>query len=247
MDERFFRERKVIGKGRQATVYLWEGFAYKVYPESYPLQSIAFEMRIQRQISQTALPVVKYYETDRPRIIRMDHIAGMTLSEKILSGRCASGMEDLLCLQRQIHRIDDVDLPYIDKDLEKEILGMDCAEKQKAKAMESLSWLGQADSLCHLDFHPSNILWRKDGYTVIDWVNARRGRPVYDFARTYVILFEVSCELAKRYMRLLEESGEDRAALDKAIYVMALWRSKEVSSHKALELLAQHEQVTRGI
>ena len=57
MDEQFFLERKIIGKGRQATVYIWKGFAYKVYPDSYPIQAIASEMQLQQLISKIDLPL----------------------------------------------------------------------------------------------------------------------------------------------------------------------------------------------
>lgn len=246
MDEQFFLERKIIGKGRQATVYIWKGFAYKVYPDSYPIQAIASEMQLQQLISKIDLPIAKYYETDSPYIIKMDYISGMTLTERVQNKHYPHGMEDLISLQRQVHLADDVDLPYIDKDLKMELAHMDCTEHQKNKAMDYISQLGTANNLCHLDFHPSNLIWHNDGYTIIDWVNARRGQPVYDFARTYVILFEASYELAERYMYLLKKAGEAGPMMSKAIYVMALWRVHEVNSGKALELLAQHEQILRG-
>lgn len=244
MNERFVSERKEIGKGRQATVYLWNGFAYKVYNEDYPLPWVDFEMRIQKQISQTALPVAKYYTTDCPRIIKMDYIPGITLSERILKEQYQYGVKDLLCLQKQIHCIDNVDLPHLRKSLEPEISGLNCAEEQKAKALKYLSEIEDANTLCHLDFHPSNIISHNDMYYIIDWINARLGQPIFDYARTYVILFEAACELAEQYKSMLKSTSDafnDVLQLEKAIYIMALLRVAEMNGSKVCELLEQRQ------
>ena len=44
----FDGSQKVIGKGAQAEVLLYHGFAYKVYKESYPAEWIAFEKKQQQ-------------------------------------------------------------------------------------------------------------------------------------------------------------------------------------------------------
>jgi aminoglycoside phosphotransferase (APT) family kinase protein len=241
MNERFVLERKEIGKGRQATVYLWNGFAYKVYNEGYPLQRIDFEMQIQGKISQTSLPVAKYYKTDCPHIIKMDYISGVTLSEKILKEHYQCGIEDLVNLQRQIHRIDNIDLPNLRKCLQSEISGLDCAEERKIRALKYLSEIGDANTLCHLDFHPSNVISHNDMYYIVDWFNARLGQPIFDYARTYIILFEAASEFSEQYMLLLKNTIDDLSQLDKAIYIMALLRAKEMNGSKSSELLARHD------
>ena len=43
----FDGSQKVIGKGAQAEVLLYHGFAYKVYKESYPAEWIDFEKKQQ--------------------------------------------------------------------------------------------------------------------------------------------------------------------------------------------------------
>lgn len=40
--------QKIIGKGAQAEVLLYHGFAYKVYNKSYPAEWIAFEKKQQQ-------------------------------------------------------------------------------------------------------------------------------------------------------------------------------------------------------
>jgi Ser/Thr protein kinase RdoA (MazF antagonist) len=45
------------------------------------------------------------------------------------------------------------------------------------------------ERLCHADFHPGNVLLRRDGgYVVIDWKAAARRDPAGDVARTRLLL-----------------------------------------------------------
>jgi hypothetical protein len=42
--------------------------------------------------------------------------------------------------------------------------------------------------LCHGDFHPGQIMLSGDRYAAFDWSGARRGDPLFDYARTRVLL-----------------------------------------------------------
>jgi aminoglycoside phosphotransferase (APT) family kinase protein len=45
----------------------------------------------------------------------------------------------------------------------------------------------EGERLIHLDFHPDNVLLSERGPVVIDWANARGGKPAFDVAMTWVI------------------------------------------------------------
>jgi serine/threonine protein kinase len=45
----------------------------------------------------------------------------------------------------------------------------------------------EGERLIHLDFHPDNVLLSASGPVVIDWANARAGKPALDVAMTWVI------------------------------------------------------------
>ena len=51
-----------------------------------------------------------------------------------------------------------------------------------------LDRLPSANTICHMDFQPGNIMLNKDGYQVIDWSEAVRGAPAADIALTCLIL-----------------------------------------------------------
>jgi aminoglycoside phosphotransferase (APT) family kinase protein len=57
-----------------------------------------------------------------------------------------------------------------------------------AFALQVLDGLPDGDRLLHGDYHPGNVLVAEDRVRVIDWVNAARGAPEADHARTLLLL-----------------------------------------------------------
>jgi aminoglycoside phosphotransferase (APT) family kinase protein len=55
-------------------------------------------------------------------------------------------------------------------------------------ALRQLDEMPDGDRLLHGDFHPGNVLNDSSGALVIDWINATRGDPVADVARTKLLL-----------------------------------------------------------
>ncbi len=58
----------------------------------------------------------------------------------------------------------------------------------RARALDVLQSLPDGNQVCHGDFHPENILLTRRGEVVIDWVDATRGNPLADLARTSILL-----------------------------------------------------------
>ena len=80
----FDGNRILIGRGAQADVFKYQGYAYKVYKNSYPEEWIRFEISQQETVVNLGLCDVRYYTTDDPHIIRMDLIEGIELEKKVL-------------------------------------------------------------------------------------------------------------------------------------------------------------------
>ncbi len=57
----------------------------------------------------------------------------------------------------------------------------------RSRAIDALSALPSGDRICHGDFHPGNILLSSNGEIVIDWIDASRGNPLADVARTSIL------------------------------------------------------------
>ncbi|MBU2510770.1 aminoglycoside phosphotransferase family protein [bacterium] len=51
-----------------------------------------------------------------------------------------------------------------------------------------LDQLPDGNNICHMDFHPGNIILSSNGYQIIDWAEAVKGAPEADLAMTSLIL-----------------------------------------------------------
>ena len=72
----------------------------------------------------------------------------------------------------------------------------------------------------------------KYNYTIIDWMNARIAPPVFDYARTHVILDEFAKEAVEYYEAAI---AEDKAAL-------GITDSDYADAIKVCYALRQHEK-----
>ena len=102
----FYGSQKIIGKGAQAEVLLYHGFAYKVYKESYPAEWIAFEKKQQQAVNKAGLCSVKYYDTDNPHIIKMDLVEGNQLEKSVVKNP-EQGFALLARAFRFVHQADE--------------------------------------------------------------------------------------------------------------------------------------------
>lgn len=231
---------KEIGLGKQAIVYYYKGYAYKVFNNSNE-DWINYEVFVQNEILKTNLPVIKYYESNDCSI-KMDYINGQTLGSKILKDKYKNGVEDLLILQKSVHKVKNLNLKSFKEFALNQLFDLDVSSFQKNNGINIINYLDDCNDLLHLDFHFLNIMVSNDEYIIIDWVNAKLGNPLFDYARTYVILNEFAFRLSKKYLKLLRNDKEiNTIDLDKAIYVMALLRLKEEKSVRTLDLISDLE------
>ena len=128
-DKLFDGSQIVIGRGAQADVYSFRGYAYKVYRPAYPVEWIEFEKRQQSEINRAGLSPVKYYDTADPHIVKMDLITGDTLEKKMLDG-FTGGFDMLAEMFRKVHQADpsDIKMPRL---IETAGIGLGEEEKEK--------------------------------------------------------------------------------------------------------------------
>jgi aminoglycoside phosphotransferase (APT) family kinase protein len=58
----------------------------------------------------------------------------------------------------------------------------------RSGALAALASLTPGDRLCHGDFHPGNVLFTARGPVIIDWIDATRGSPGADLARSLLLM-----------------------------------------------------------
>lgn len=243
MDKKFNQEKVLIGQGKMAKVYLWNGYAYKCFDDNYPEEWISYEISIQKLINKTDLKTVNYYESEFPHSIKMDYIEGISLANRVFHEKYKESIDDLFSLIEGVHRIKGLDLPDLNAYLLETIERMDIEDKVKEKAANYISELPRGNTLCHLDFHFLNLMYANEEYYIIDWINARNGNPIYDFARSYVILHEYAYRLSKKFLkRVKNQPGFSEPDFQKAVYVMAVHRLSEEKSDKVSQLIENMDQ-----
>ena len=123
--------------------------------------------------------------------ILIDHIHGPNYLEWMLQHPTALNKLIALFVQEQheIHMHKTPELPSIKELLWSKIQG--CAEipqDSKDLLLKKLKKQPEGEHLCHLDFHPENIVVSLDGPLVIDWADAGKGNYLADVAMTSVLL-----------------------------------------------------------
>jgi hypothetical protein len=61
-------------------------------------------------------------------------------------------------------------------------------ENVRQAALTVLEKLPEDDKLCHGDFHPNNVILTRRGPVIIDWIDASRGSPLLDVARSSILI-----------------------------------------------------------
>jgi Ser/Thr protein kinase RdoA (MazF antagonist) len=185
----------VIGEGRTADILAWdEGCVLKLYKEGWSREYAEYEARIARSVHESgaAAPAVgELIEVDGRVGLVYERVAGPTLEQLMRRapwkvsqyGRMLADLHAAMHLcpaeglpsqrARLENRLDEVAPSYPDV---------------AAHARRTLSKLPSGDRLCHGDFHPQNVILSPRGPVVLDWIDATRGHPHADVARTVILL-----------------------------------------------------------
>lgn len=92
-------------------------------------------------------------------------------------------------LHQAIHQVESDNLPSLKDILNRNLQRTDkLSVEAKTKVSQYISQLPDGFQVCHMDFHPDNILYSSSGPIIIGWMTAVRGNPFADVARTLVIL-----------------------------------------------------------
>ena len=152
---------KTIGVGAQAEVVLYNGYAYKIYRDSYPAEWIEFEKKQQRAVNDAGLCSVKYYDTDDKHIVKMDYIDGEMLEVRASTG----DVNAFYMLSEAFKRVHKVDAEGVDMPRLIDTAGMGLGDEEREEVLSIISRIsGKIKScICHLDMHFLNIMLPKDG------------------------------------------------------------------------------------
>ena len=184
----------LIGAGRRAEIFAWKDRqVVKLLLEGYE-RDAGREMPVIQMASGAGLPVPAVeglVEVKGRRGIVLERIAGPSMVDVIENQpwkiiRLAHILADL---HVKVHSTKTATLPSQREDIGRRVnndAGM--APDVKDALLGILQKLPDGNSICHSDFHPGNIIMSPRGPVIIDWVDAKRGNPLADVARTWLLV-----------------------------------------------------------
>ena len=187
---------KPIAHGRTADVYEWdEGHVLKLFHNWFELGNIEFEMKIARAVHASGVksPAVgDLIRVDGRNGLIYERVAGKSMLEMFLRRpwKVFVYAPILAQLHAQMHEcVFESDIPAQRWMLQNKIDGAEALPASlKEKLLKTLDGLPDGGRVCHGDFHPANVLLSGRNASIIDWIDASRGNPLADVARTSVIL-----------------------------------------------------------
>ena len=187
---------KPIAAGRTAEIYPWEeGTVLKLFYDWFDVDSIRYEAQIAQAVSAIGVPapaVGEIIQVNGRNALVYERLDGSAMWAVMARNpfrlvRCAHSMA---AIHAAMHlRGMGTELPPQRQRLLRKIEQAQALPAHlRSKVLAVLESLPDGDRLCHGDFHPQNILITPGGERVIDWMDATRGNPLADVARTSILI-----------------------------------------------------------
>lgn len=187
---------KPIARGRTADVYDWdEGHILKLFHTWFPREDAEYELKIARAVHASGVKSPAVGD-----MIQMEGRNGLiyerVTGESMLTmfRRRPWMVFQYACIFARLHAqmhasVFEADVPSLHGKLQYRIDHLDILPAAlKTSLLDALRSQPEADRVCHGDFHPDNLLISGSDAHIIDWMDASRGNPLADVARTSIIL-----------------------------------------------------------
>lgn len=222
-----------LGAGREAEVFAWGGDAVvKLYRPGFGghhAEAVALAALAGHRLAPRLIDIV---DRDGRTGLVLERLGGSDMLA-LLRHRPWRVLELARALARAHLAVHDVrapgDLPDLRQVLAARIDEAALPAGLREFAVRVLDRLPAGDRLCHGDFHPGNVLVAADRVSVIDWVNAARGVPEADHARTLLLLRRAAPgrPLVPRWLR----------APGRSVFAHRYARTYRGSSHRPVQLV----------
>ena len=187
---------KPLARGATAEVYAWgNDQILKLFHDWMPTYAIEYEAQIARAVHAAGLPVPavgEIVEIDNRLALVYERVDGPTMDQDLAKRpwKFFSSTRLLAQLHVDMHTSSITpDIPSQKQRLKQRIQETDVlSDDLKDAVANKLQQMPDGERLCHGDFHPQNVLMTRQGPVVIDWIDATRGSPAADAARSSIIL-----------------------------------------------------------
>ncbi len=184
---------EMISRGRTAEVFAWkDDRVLKLFLKDWPARQVEHEAQVTGAVHKAGLPapaVEGIVEVEGRLGIVFERIDGPSMLQVLRSKPWKIGQlaRTLAELHTTIHSCEMPELPSLREELGRGIREVELPEETKEAVLKHLKQLPDGNTICHIDFHPDNILMSSRGPVVIDWANPRRGDPLADVAATSLL------------------------------------------------------------
>jgi len=188
---------ELVGEGRTAQIFAWgEGKVLKLFYADAQPDWLEREFRATDVAFRAGIPVPHPYEIieyeGRQGIVyeRIKGVSGVTLFRR-KPWLLVPLVRQVARLQAQTLQAAAPDLPPVRYALRSTIqraVQGGFPQPEANQILARLDALPDGDRLCHMDFHPDNVMQTSRGWVIIDWMNALSGPALADVARSSVIL-----------------------------------------------------------
>lgn len=234
----------IVGKGKQAAVYLHKNKAMKIFYNK-PMKDVEKEARLQELACESGLPVPAVHKLltigGRTGIV-MEYVDGESLGNVILGDmdNLTYYLERFVELQISMHKYSGDNFPKM-KELARSRIKASKLLKagEKRKILSRLKKTEFTRHLCHGDYHLMNLLMtKKQDIYIIDWPNASCGSPAADVCNTYFLLIFIKDELAQLYLDLYcEKSGLKKEEVFELFPLVACTKLSDTLAEKDAQYL----------
>lgn len=183
-----------IGRGFTAEIFAWhDGQVLKLFNQGVSRAVVEHEANKTRIVHATGLPVPavgEIIDIEGRFGMELERVEGVSMLDTLTKSpwKYPTLARQLAKLHADMHTRRVPGLPAVRETLARKISQAeklpDNVRKAALKALESLP---EEDKLCHGDFHPGNILLTEHGPVIIDWIDASRGTPILDVARSSLL------------------------------------------------------------
>jgi uncharacterized protein (TIGR02172 family) len=184
----------MLALGFTAEIYAWHaGQVLKLFNPGASRETVEYEAGITRIVHATGLPVPavgEVLEIDGRYGLELERVDGisMLLALNRQPWKLSYYAHQLAELHADMHQCQVPELPSLGEKLVSKLKRAEkLPENVRQAALKQLELLPEDNKLCHGDFHPGNILLTSHGPVIIDWIDAARGFPLADVARSTVL------------------------------------------------------------
>jgi len=189
------KKGELIALGGTAEVFTWgDNQVLKLLLEEMPYSDAENEARATDAAQKVGLPVPAVegiIEVEGRTGIVFERVEGRSMLSEMMSRpwKIVRFARMLAELQYKLHSRDVTELAPLREQLQQKIHEAEgLPEKTREAVLKILQQLPGGNSFCHGDFHPGNILMSPHGPVIIDLIDATRGNPLGDVARTSLLL-----------------------------------------------------------